>query len=119
MPRNPPHPTSHPQMTKKHPTFDPPQLFAKRGEVTTLMDNRLTCVTGLFKESNLFEKGNMVSDWNYAQRYGANNLKQVRIGVLTFEKGADIRTVQTRLRETLPPDIVVLTREELVRCGIT
>ncbi len=81
------------------------------------MDNRRTYVTGLFSMgSTLFEKGNVVmSDWNYAQRYGANNLKQVRIGVLTLEKGADIRTVQTRLRETLPPDVAVLTREELVQ----
>ncbi len=40
--------------------------------------------------STLLEKGNLVmSDWNYAQRYGANNLKQVRIRVLTLEKGAD------------------------------
>jgi putative ABC transport system permease protein len=94
-----------------------PQLFAKRGEVTTLMDNRRVYVTGLFSMgSTLFEKGNVImSDWNYAQRYGANNLKQVRIGVLTLEKGADIRTVQTKLRETLPNDVSVLTREELVQ----
>lgn len=66
--------------------------------------------------STLFEKGNVVmSDWNYAQRYGANNLQQVRIGVLTLEKGADIRTVQTKLRETLPNDVAILTREELVQ----
>ena len=64
----------------------------------------------------MFEKGNVVmSDWNYALRYGANNLNQARIGVISLEKGANIRTVQAKLRATLPEDVVILTRKELIQ----
>ncbi|BDA72559.1 DevC protein, putative [Calothrix sp. PCC 7716] len=96
---------------------DIPEIFAQNQEVQTLMDNRRTYVIGLFSMgSTLFEKGNVImSDWNYALRYGANNLNQARIGVISLEKGADIKTVQAKLRTTLPSDIVVLTRTELIQ----
>ncbi|BAZ11332.1 putative DevC protein [Calothrix sp. NIES-4071] len=94
-----------------------PELFAKNSEVQTLMDNRRTYVVGLFSMgSTLFEKGNVVmSDWNYALRYGTNNLNQARIGVINLEKGAELHTVQTKLRAVLPDDVVVLTRTELMQ----
>lgn len=96
---------------------DIPELFTQNQEVQTLMDNRRTYVIGLFSMgSTLFEKGNVImSDWNYALRYGANNLNQARIGVITLEKGANIKTVQAKLRASLPEDVVVLTREELIQ----
>jgi putative ABC transport system permease protein len=96
---------------------DIPELFIKNSEVRTLMDNHRTYVVGLFSMgSTLFEKGNVVmSDWNYALRYGANNLNQARIGVISLEKGAHIKTVQAKLRAILPSDVVVLTKEELVQ----
>lgn len=96
---------------------DIPELFTQNQEVQTLMDNRRTYVIGLFSMgSTLFEKGNVImSDWNYALRYGANNLNQARIGVISLEKGANIKTVQAKLRASLPEDVVVLTREELIQ----
>lgn len=96
---------------------DIPELFIQNQQVQTLMDNRRTYVVGLFSMgSTLFEKGNVVmSDWNYALRYGANNLNQARIGVISLEKSADIKTVQAKLRATLPEDVVVLTRKELIQ----
>ncbi|MBD2730146.1 FtsX-like permease family protein [Nostoc sp. FACHB-892] len=95
---------------------DIPELFTQNQEVGTLMDNRRTYVVGLFSMgSTLFEKGNVVmSDWNYALRYGANSLKGAMIGVINLEKGANIKTVQAKLRATLPDDVVVLTPTELV-----
>ncbi|BDA72453.1 DevC protein, putative [Calothrix sp. PCC 7716] len=96
---------------------DIPELFTKNQEVQTLMDNRRTYVVGLFSMgSTLFEKGNVVmSDWNYALRYGAHNLNQARIGIISLEKGTNIKTVQAKVRATLPDDVVVLTRQELMQ----
>jgi putative ABC transport system permease protein len=82
-----------------------------------VMDNRRTYVVGLFSMgSTLFEKGNVVmSDWNYAERYGSDSLDSVRIGVLTLEKGAELSAVLSRLRASLPKDVAVYTREELMQ----
>jgi len=85
-------------------------------EVQTIMGNRRTYVVGLFSMgSTVFEKGNVVmSDWNYAAWNGADSLKNVTIGVLTLEPGADIATVQANLRATLPPEVGVFTRAEFI-----
>ncbi|MCU0536779.1 MAG: ABC transporter permease DevC [Hydrococcus sp. Prado102] len=94
-----------------------PQLLSKRPEVMTLMDNRRVYVAGLFNMgSTINDKGNIVmSDWNYVQRYGQESLEQVRVGVVTLKKGADINIVKQRLRDRLPQDVAILTREELIQ----
>ncbi|KAF3886702.1 MULTISPECIES: ABC transporter permease DevC [Nostocales] len=96
---------------------DIPKRLEKSEEVATLMDNRRTFAVGLFSMgSTISDKGNVImSDWNYAQRFGDDSLKQIRIGVLILEKGADIKTVQERLRDRLPDDVAVLTRDELIQ----
>ncbi|MFQ4146416.1 ABC transporter permease DevC [Chlorogloeopsis sp. ULAP02] len=94
-----------------------PELLRTRPEVTTLMDNRRTFAVGLFSMgSTINDKGNVImSDWNYAQRFGNNSLNQVRIGVLSLEPGANINTVQAKLRTILPPEVAVLTHKELIQ----
>jgi putative ABC transport system permease protein len=96
---------------------DIPEMLGKREELATIMDNHRTYVVGLFNMgSTMNDKGNVImSDWNYAQRNGQNSLQQVRIGVLTLEKGANKETVQAKLRDRLPKDVAVLTREELIQ----
>lgn len=96
---------------------DIPKRLEKSEEVATLMDNRRIFAVGLFSMgSTISDKGNVImSDWNYAQRYGQNSLKQIRIGVLALEKGADIKTVQERLRDRLSDDVAVLTHEEFIQ----
>ncbi|KYC40190.1 ABC transporter [Scytonema hofmannii PCC 7110] len=96
---------------------DIPKRLEKSEEVATLMDNRRTFAVGLFSMgSTISDKGNVImSDWTYGQRFGHNNLKQIRIGVLTLEKGADIKTLQERLRDRLPDDVAVLTHEEFIQ----
>lgn len=91
-------------------------LVASQGEVTTLMGNRRTYVTGLFSlGSTLFDKGNVImSDWTYADRFGEKNLDQVNIGIVTLEPNTDLKTVQTRLRASLPSEIKVLTQPEFI-----
>jgi putative ABC transport system permease protein len=96
---------------------DIPKQLEKSEEVATLMDNRRTFAVGLFSMgSTINDKGNVImSDWNYAQRFGHNSVKQIRIGVLTLEKGVDVKIIQERLRDRLPDEVAVLTREELIQ----
>lgn len=93
-----------------------PQLLMEHQEVTTLMENRRTHVVGLFNMgSTLNDKGNVIiSDWNYAQRFGQNSLDSVRIGVVNLEKGANISKVQASLRQHLPEEMAVFTPKELI-----
>lgn len=93
------------------------KLLKDRSELMTLMDNNRVYVVGLFSlGSTLNEKGNVIiSDWNYAQRFGEENLKQVRIGVVTLEEGADLGIMQARLQAHLPQEVSVVTREELIQ----
>lgn len=90
-------------------------LFRQQGGISTLMNNRRVYVVGLFSlGSTLFDNGHVViSDWTYAQWYGANFLEQVTVGCLTLEPGADREAVRSRLQATLPPDVRVLTQAEL------
>ena len=94
-----------------------PELFDRNQPVTTIMGNRRTTVAGLFTlGSTLFSKGHVImSDWNYANRYGQESLKNVSVGLLGLEPTADPLQVQAQLRETLPESVQVLTREELVQ----
>jgi putative ABC transport system permease protein len=79
------------------------------------MNNRPVYVVGLFSlGSTLFDNGHVaMSDWTYAQWYGANFLDQVSVGCLTLDPGADWEAVRSRLQATLPPDVRVLTQTEL------
>jgi putative ABC transport system permease protein len=93
-----------------------PALLRDRSEVMTLMENRRVYVVGLFNMgSTLNDKGNVIiSDWDYARRYGEESLEEVRLGVISLEKGADIYTVRQRLQASLPDDVSIVTREELI-----
>jgi putative ABC transport system permease protein len=92
-----------------------PELLSQQGVVSTVMSNRRTYVVGLFSlGSTMFDKGHVImSDWNLAQRDGQDSLQQVNVGTLFLESGADLEVVRSRLQNTLPPAVRVMTREEL------
>jgi len=91
-------------------------MLSDRPEVLTLMDNHRTYVTGLFSMgSTINDKGNVIiSDWTYAQRFGGDSMKKVRIGVISLSPGADIAAIQAKLRDRLPKDVGVYTKAELI-----
>ena len=93
-----------------------PDLLGRKQSVATIMDNRRTHVVGLFTlGSTLFTKGYVImSDWNYATRFGRNSLKNVSVGVLTLDPGADPLHVQAQLKATLPSSVRVLTPAQLI-----
>ncbi|NER79593.1 MAG: FtsX-like permease family protein [Leptolyngbya sp. SIO1D8] len=91
-------------------------LFDQRGEVLTIMNNRRVRVVGLFDlGSTLFDNAHVImSDWNYAQRNGANSLNNVNVASIHLEPGADAETVRSRLQAHLSKDIKILTKEEII-----
>jgi putative ABC transport system permease protein len=93
-----------------------PELLGDRPEVMTLMENRRVYTVGLFNMgSTMNDKGNVImSDWNYARHFGAASLDQVRLAVITLDKGADLNIVRQRLGDRLPQEVSILTREELI-----
>ncbi|NJR64038.1 MAG: FtsX-like permease family protein [Cyanobacteria bacterium CRU_2_1] len=96
---------------------DVPELLAGRTDIPTVMGRRRTYVVGLFSMgSTLFEKGNVImSDWNYAEWNGSESLDKITIGIIALKPGADITTVQAQLRASLPEEVSVFTREELIQ----
>jgi putative ABC transport system permease protein len=61
----------------------------------------------------------IMSDRNYWKMFArktslAPHLDEVSIGVIRLEPGADPRSVQRELRQTLPEDVLVLSKKELV-----
>jgi putative ABC transport system permease protein len=93
-------------------------LMANREELATVMGNQRTNVVGLFElGSTFFTKGYVImSDWNYKQHSKDKDdaLKNVSVGLLSLEPGANPLRVQSKLRDKLPNTIEVLTREELI-----
>ena len=96
---------------------DIPQLFAQQGRVSSILDNRRVTVMGLFNLGSTFYYDGVavMSDWNYGQLQGQEKLKEVTIGVLALEPGANPQAVARRIQESLGKDIKVLTQAELAQ----
>lgn len=105
------------RLAKKSETGDIPLLFRNQGRVSSILDNRRVTVMGLFSlGSTFFYDGVAVmSDWNYGQIKGADTLKEVSIGVVSLEPGANLYSVAQRIKKNLNKDIKVFTKEELVQ----
>ena len=101
----------------KSETGEIPQLFARQGKVISILDNYRVTVMGLFSlGSTFFYDGvAIMSDWNYGQIQGTEELNEVSIGVLSLDPGTNPQQVIERIKKNLPPDIKVLTQEQLVR----
>lgn len=99
------------------PDFGPiPQLFTEKGNATALLNNRRVSVVGLFNLGNSFflGAGNLImSEATYAELFGDNALKQVSVGVVTLELGANLKAVKAGL-EAHVPGLKAYTHEELV-----
>ncbi|MEO0375126.1 MAG: ABC transporter permease DevC [Cyanobacteria bacterium P01_A01_bin.17] len=92
------------------------EQLTQQDQVRTVMDQRRVSVIGDFQlGSTLFTKGHVImSDWNYAQRYGQDRLRDVSLGLLVLAPGSDPTQVQQQLKANLPASVSVFTREELI-----
>ncbi|WDD36757.1 ABC transporter permease DevC (plasmid) [Nostoc sp. UHCC 0926] len=99
------------------PSFGPiPQLFAQKGEVKALLKNHRIAVMGLFSLGNSFFLGEgnlMMSEDNYADLFGDNALKQVSVGVITLNPGANPEAVKAGIAANIP-GVKAYTHEELI-----
>jgi len=85
-------------------------------DVTTEVLNRKVTVRGLFQMGTSFGvDGTLVtSDLNFARISPHLPLAKVAIGVVRLDPGADPKAVQSSLREHLPHDVKILTRQEML-----
>lgn len=71
-------------------------------------------VVGEFTIGPGFETGMIVvSDKTFSRLYGGWPLNQVHLGLVNVREGADPQKVAKKLREYLPADVRVLTRDEI------
>ncbi len=96
---------------------DIPQLFAEQGKVSSILNNRRVTVMGLFDLGSTFYYDGVaiMSDWNYGQMKGTEKLKEVSLGIVSLEPGADLEAVRKRMRQSLSQDLRVLTKAELAQ----
>lgn len=99
------------------PSFGPiAQLFAERGEVKALLNNRRVVVVGLFSMGSSFflGEGNVVmSQANYADVFGDRALEQVSVGILTLEPGTNSAAVKAGIKAHVPA-VEVFTHDQLI-----
>lgn len=93
------------------------QLFKQEGEVKTVMNNRSIRVIGMFSlGSTVMDEGHVVmSDWNYGQQNGKDELNKPSVGILTIQPEVALETVVDNLRSNLSKEVKVLTREQLIQ----
>lgn len=102
---------------RSRPEFgDVPRLLREQGPFIAQLGNRDMLVTGLVEIGPSFgADGNAVlSEVNFRRVVKERAVSSVDLVAIRLQPGADIATTQRRLREILPPDVMVLTQAELV-----
>lgn len=97
------------------PEFGPvKQLLAERGEFPVEVAGQKLDVVGTFKMGITFSAdGNLiVNDTTFFKIFPGKSQQGVDVGIIILDKGADIQTVQAKLRTILPTNIEIMTREE-------
>lgn len=90
------------------------QQFQLTQSVKTEVENRRIEVIGLFQLGTSFGvNGNLItSDINFLRIFKRRQVGLIDVGVIKLEPNADVQQVLANLREFLPNDVQVLTKEE-------
>jgi putative ABC transport system permease protein len=99
------------------PEYGPvPDRLDEHGSLTLEMDGRRVHIDGLFEVGTSFGiNGALItSDLNYMRLLPERNPSSVSIGLLHLEPGLDPAETRDDILASLPPDIVVLTRDEFM-----
>ena len=99
------------------PEFGPiPALIAEEKTVTAEMEERRVTIGGLFSLGSSFAAdGNLItSDTNFHHLFPHRNQGLIDIGVIQLESQANLEAVKTALQNHLPPDVLVLSKQEFV-----
>lgn len=92
------------------------RIFAERGPFEVQVGNRMVQVVGLVSIGPSFgADGNLVmSEVNFRRLIRERQASNTDLVAIRLRPGTDVAAAQQRLREILPPDVVVLTHAELV-----
>lgn len=103
--------------TRSRPEFgDVAAILARQGPFKGQIGNREVEIVGSVELGPSFgADGNAVlSETNFRRVVRERQASNTDLVALRLKPGSDIRSVQARLREILPPDVAVLTQPELV-----
>ncbi len=91
------------------------RLLAERGPFDVQVGNRDMEVVGLVEIGPSFgADGNIVlSDVNFRRVVKERLVSSIDLVAIRLQPGSDVAAVQQRLREVLPPDVMVLTQAQL------
>ncbi len=100
--------------------------FARSRLFQVLSDRNVTGVSPVYREHIQLvnpedrSRGRLItSELNFARLFPNRKLHEIDLGLVELAPGADPRAVQARLRERLPKDVQVLTREEFVALEVS
>jgi putative ABC transport system permease protein len=102
---------------RSRPEFgDVARLFAERGPFEVQVGNRMVEMAGLVSIGPSFgADGNLVmSEVNFRRMVRERQASNTDLVAIRLQPGTDVAATQARLRGILPPDVAVLTHEELV-----
>lgn len=103
--------------SRSRPEFgDVARIFAERGPFEVQVGNRMVEVAGLVSIGPSFgADGNLVmSEVNFRRLVRERSASNTDLVAIRLQPGTDVAAAQQRLREILPPDVMVLTQTELV-----
>jgi putative ABC transport system permease protein len=92
------------------------ERFRAGEEIFAEVNDRRVTVVGLFEMGTSFgiDASMLTSETNFLRIFPRRQRGQIDLGLVRLEPGADPVRVRDRLREALPGDVLVLTRDEFV-----
>jgi putative ABC transport system permease protein len=99
------------------PEFGPvAETFRSEGALTTEINDREIDVVGLFKMGTSFgiDGTILTSEDNWLRMFPERPRGYVQLGLINLSDGADADQVRDQLRELLPKDVLVLTKQNFI-----
>lgn len=99
------------------PEFGPvAEVFRADEKVITEVNDREVEVVGLFEMGPSFgiDASILTSDDNWLRMFPERSRNDIQLGLIRLAEGADPELIRDRLRDYLPKDIVVLTRNDFI-----
>ena len=92
------------------------EAIAKQGVVTTEVNDREVEVVGTFTMGTSFGiDGTIItSDDNWLRLFPDRSRNEIQLGLVTLTDGADAGAVRDQLRDYLPDDVLVMTKQDFI-----
>lgn len=99
------------------PEFGPvEEVFLEKGPFTTEINDREVEIVGLFSMGTSFGiDGSVITSVdNWLRLFPGRPRDQIQLGLIRLEAGADVTKVRDHLRDFLPRDVLVMTKQDFV-----